>query len=151
MSVNEEELQKLNELLNGEMGEGSLVVDAKIEHTTAIPDWVYDINPDEFDVYHFAVLAVIKRHGYGRKLASFPSYPTLARECFCSLRTIKNKVSDLAGSGLILKLKRMDKAGDQTSNLYVLCGPEHPHGKGLDLIGIVKKALARKKKEEGRG
>ena len=86
-----------------------------------VPEWVLD-HPDLSDraVRLYGVLA-----RYADTMGhAWPARSTLGNRLYCSVDSVDRALKELAGVGAITKRRRVDEAGDPTSNLYVL----HPAG-----------------------
>jgi len=134
MSVN----KKLQELVDQMEGEGSRVIYPGNSDFTMVPNWLLMPSDFKLDSNHRMVLIVIMKHCYGHKSSGFPSYKRIAGGSGIGESTVRKKVGELVAKGLLLKINRQSDGSGQTSNLYVVCGPDNLHGDGLDLYSLIK-------------
>ena len=86
-----------------------------------VPEWVLDAEVSDRAVRLYAVLARFA-DGAGR---AWPGRALLAKRMRCSKDSIDRAMAELVTVGAITKRGRVDAAGDQTSNLYVVRHTPH--------------------------
>jgi len=82
-----------------------------------VPYWILD-NP-QLDTYDLAVYCAIARHADNQGEA-YPSRARIAEIAGVNIKTVDRAVEQLQACGALEKRTRKDKAGDPTSNLYIV-------------------------------
>jgi hypothetical protein len=77
------------------------------------------VDDDRLGAYEIAVYAVLARFA-DRDRSCWPSVATVAKRCRCSAPKVRAAMKVLVACGYLAVEARMDKAGDRTSNRYVL-------------------------------
>lgn len=86
-----------------------------------VPEWILDAEVSDRAIRLYAVLARFA-DGSGR---AWPGRALLAKRVRCSKDSIDRAMAELVAVGAITKRGRVDAAGDQTSNLYVVRHTPH--------------------------
>ncbi|WP_214857953.1 helix-turn-helix domain-containing protein [Exiguobacterium sp. s191] len=101
---------------------------------TMIPHEVVRDNATFGDIYEKMVYFILKSHAVNGT-GAFPSYATIAKEAQCSKRKAIDAVQSLVDRNLISKKTRVDRMGDQTSNIYTI---NHFVRGAQDALGVVQ-------------
>jgi len=81
---------------------------------------IIDKYGEAIGVYGVAIYNLIARYASGKNEGAFPSYQTIADKLGISRPKAVTTINQLVELGLIKKEKRIDSAGDMTSNVYTL-------------------------------
>ncbi|EUJ22970.1 hypothetical protein PGRAN_11263 [Listeria grandensis FSL F6-0971] len=85
-----------------------------------VPNAIYD-NGD-LDVYELAIIQYIFR--LANNGMAFPSFSKMAERVKCSRKKSITTIESLIKKGYLVKRKRLNDVGNQTSNLYILKKPK---------------------------
>jgi len=97
-----------------------------------VPEWVLDSHVSDRSVRVYARLG---RYA-DRDRVAFPSRPTLATACRCSVDSIDRALKELIEAGALSVEKRFRDAGDQTSNRYTLHRNQPKEGAATRAAGL---------------
>lgn len=86
------------------------------DYFAIVPEWLLyaDVSANAVRLY-----AILNRYANSRGHA-WPSRKTLADAMRCSIATVDRAREELTGAGAVTVIPRRNKAGDPTSNLYLL-------------------------------
>lgn len=82
-----------------------------------VPEWVLML---PISATSLRVYCVIRRHADARTGQCFPTRKTVASKARCSVASVDRSVKELVRNGAISSVRRKNKAGDWTSNLFTV-------------------------------
>lgn len=84
-------------------------------HFAAVPDWV--LRHSELDAQSVRIFGLMARYS-----EAFPSLALLAKDCVCSIDTVRRAIRRLEVVGAVLVVPRYRPDGGRSSNAYHLAG-----------------------------
>ena len=100
-----------NDIRSGSSGDAFVIV----------PDWVLML---PISATSLRVYCVLRRHADARTGECFPTRRTVATKARCSVASVDKSIKQLVANGAITSVRRKNKAGDPTSNLYTMLSPK---------------------------
>jgi DNA-binding transcriptional MocR family regulator len=88
-----------------------------------VPEWVLML---PISATSLRVYCVIRRHADARTGECFPTRRTVATKARCSVASVDKSIKQLVANGAISSVRRKNKAGDPTSNLYTILSSSLP-------------------------
>lgn len=93
------------------------IKDNRVNHYFVVENAVIDDHSVFSDIYESHLFIILSRYCNNGQIA-FPSYNTLANQCYCSRRTIIKAMNSLIEKGLVNKISRKKEVNNENDTNY---------------------------------